>query len=74
MFQGRVCPKQIKNFWTGQAWEKYKACEENLVKHTGGGNGDDDWYDGSETDDTDDDTAEGKPRLKRTVQGNFSMG
>ncbi len=35
---------QICNYWNGQAWDKYKACQENIVRHTGGGDGDEDWY------------------------------
>lgn len=36
--------KQIAVYWNDGAWEKYKLCRENLVKHTGGGDGDDDWF------------------------------
>lgn len=25
-------------------WGKYKACRENIIEHTGGGDGDEDWY------------------------------
>ena len=32
---------QICNYWTSQAWPKYKAVQE-MENHTGGGDGDDD--------------------------------
>lgn len=41
---------KVSNYWHAQAWEKYKLCRENLVRHTGGGDGDDDWFGESVTD------------------------
>ncbi|KAL7284904.1 hypothetical protein ACG7TL_002218 [Trametes sanguinea] len=49
VFKGRVTVTQISNYWHNQAWEKYKACVVNLVKPTGGGDGDDDWYGETDT-------------------------
>ncbi|KAI0742331.1 hypothetical protein C8Q80DRAFT_1273022 [Daedaleopsis nitida] len=40
----------VENYWCDHAWEKYKLCRENLVKHTGGGDGDEDWFPDSATD------------------------
>ena len=39
--ENTVTPIQVKNYWTNQAWEKYKAVRQ-LQNHTGGGDGDDD--------------------------------
>ncbi|KAG5649493.1 hypothetical protein H0H81_003482 [Sphagnurus paluster] len=36
---GRIIPAQIKNYFLGQVWEKYKAVREQ-DEHTGGGDGD----------------------------------
>ncbi|KAF8336086.1 hypothetical protein F5887DRAFT_920968 [Amanita rubescens] len=38
---GRITPTQIRNYWSNQAWPKYKAVRE-MEEHTGGGDGDDD--------------------------------
>ncbi|KAG2365343.1 hypothetical protein BDR07DRAFT_1481462 [Suillus spraguei] len=41
---GRVTSEQVRNFWHGQAWEKYKAVRDR-EEHTGGGDGDEDGSD-----------------------------
>ncbi|TFK78545.1 hypothetical protein K466DRAFT_73554 [Polyporus arcularius HHB13444] len=73
MFKQRVSPLQIQNWWNRQAWDKYKACQENIIRHTGGGDGDDDWED-TDTD-TDGEATLRKRlgcRLKDEVSGGFS--
>ncbi|KAG1732434.1 uncharacterized protein EDB91DRAFT_1349084 [Suillus paluster] len=44
LLKGRVTSEQVRNFWHGQAWEKYKAVRER-EEHTGGGDGDEDGSD-----------------------------
>ncbi|KAI1785505.1 hypothetical protein LXA43DRAFT_1100190 [Ganoderma leucocontextum] len=75
-FDKRVKPTQISNFWHGQAWAKYKACRESLVKHTGGGDPDDPGL-MSESDEEPDlpelpASAQGRVFFKRKIDGDFS--
>ncbi|KAF9233870.1 hypothetical protein BU15DRAFT_66190 [Melanogaster broomeanus] len=46
-----IQPTQIRNYWWGQAWEKYKQARE-LEKHTGGGDGDEDRLEGKTDEDS----------------------
>ncbi|KAJ7588354.1 hypothetical protein C8J56DRAFT_890151 [Mycena floridula] len=51
ILDGTVTWKQVKLYWLNHAWAKYKACRE-LVKHTGGGDGDQDKHNpGSDAED-----------------------
>ncbi len=72
----------IDSYWDEQAWGKYKLCRQNLVKHTGGGDGDEDWYgesvsavedsdDGSSGEDSDN---QGVPKTRKrlVLQGNVT--
>ncbi|RPD57565.1 hypothetical protein L226DRAFT_610608 [Lentinus tigrinus ALCF2SS1-7] len=83
VFKKRVKPTQVSNYWHGQAWDKYKACQENLVRHTGGGDGDDDWFSSEDSDcllgsETDPDDEDGQGRafvrysLKKDITGTHS--
>ncbi|KAI1781726.1 hypothetical protein LXA43DRAFT_1105454 [Ganoderma leucocontextum] len=76
IFDKRVKLTQISNFWHGQAWAKYKACRESLVKHTGGGDPDDPGL-MSESDEEPDlpelpASAQGRVFFKRKIDGDFS--
>ncbi len=76
MLGKRVTQSQIANFWHGQAWAKYKACRDSLVKHTGGGDPDDPGL-MSESDAEPDlpnlpASAQGRVFFKRKLDGDFS--
>ncbi|CDO74735.1 hypothetical protein BN946_scf184686.g6 [Trametes cinnabarina] len=73
-FKGRVTVTQISNFWHNQVWDKYKACIENLVKPTGGGDGDEDWYGPTdmESSDTEDEFSDRSHKRKRTLKEKLS--
>ncbi|KIJ06252.1 hypothetical protein PAXINDRAFT_158785 [Paxillus involutus ATCC 200175] len=59
-----IQPTQIRNYWWGQAWEKYKQVRE-LEKHMGGGDGDED-KDEEKNDDDDDNENEDSVALDGT--------
>ncbi|CDO68579.1 hypothetical protein BN946_scf184996.g10 [Trametes cinnabarina] len=71
VFKGHVTVTQISNYWYNQVWDKYKACMENLVKPTGGGDGDDDWQGSTDTDGSDtgaEEPLEGSRKRKRALK------
>ncbi|KAF9233546.1 hypothetical protein BU15DRAFT_73521 [Melanogaster broomeanus] len=71
-----IQPTQIRNYWWGQAWEKYKQARE-LEKHTGGGDGDEDRLEGktdedSGVEDEDDVALDGTKRKRAAKKPKFS--
>ena len=73
-FKGRVTAKQISDYWVTQAWAKYKACQDNIVKHTGGGDRDINSDSGadSESEEPSGQTIVTAGSLKATCQGRYS--
>ncbi|KAF8159923.1 hypothetical protein B0H34DRAFT_797120 [Crassisporium funariophilum] len=74
---GRISASQIKNYFTNQAWEKYKAVRERQA-HTGGGDGDAKRVDAlSSSNDEDSDSDQEEPtetgKRKRKGREKFSQ-
>ncbi|KAH9922551.1 hypothetical protein B0H21DRAFT_712661 [Amylocystis lapponica] len=69
ILHGRVTPLQVQNYWNNQAYDKYKACRENLVEHTGGGDGDDSDAGDSELDEYGERTRKRKREISQNLKG-----